>query len=126
MWLTCFLNKALPFILIFPDFLRDLVQMVQCRILEGAVMCIVVANAEDSDVRRLVIRVVVIDVVKVHTYASGFAHATHASICCQKRSSKRTGDMLPWHGIHPRRIELPQPRHNDFREGRLTPGSHRG
>ena len=61
-------------------------------------MCIVVANAEDSDVLQLVIRVVVIDVVKVRTYASGFAHATHASICSQQRSLKQIGDMLPWHG----------------------------
>jgi hypothetical protein len=83
--------------------------MVQCRILEGAVMCIVVANAETSDVLWLVIRIVVIDVVKVRAYASGFAHATYASICRQQRSLKRTGDMLPWHGIHPRRIDLSRP-----------------
>ena len=109
MWRPRFLNKAFPFILVCPDFLRAEVQMVQCRLLEGTVMGIVVAHAEDGDVRRLVIRVVVIDVVKVRTDASGFAHATHASICCQKRSLKRIGDMLPWHGIHPRRIEWPQP-----------------
>ncbi len=44
MWPTRFLNKALPFPLGFPDFFRAEVQMVQCRILEGAVMSIVVAN----------------------------------------------------------------------------------
>ena len=104
---TRFLNKALPFLLVFPDFFRAEVQMVQCRILEGAVMGIVVANAEDSDVLGFVIRIVVIDVVKVRAYASGFAHATHASICRQQRGLKRIGDMLPWHGIHPRRIGLP-------------------
>nr|MDQ3831271.1 hypothetical protein [Candidatus Tectomicrobia bacterium] len=85
------------------------VQMVQCRILEGAVMGIVVANAEDSDVLGFVIRIVVIDVVKVRTYASGFAHATHASICRQQRGLKRIRDMLSWHGFHPRGIDVPRP-----------------
>jgi hypothetical protein len=68
----------------------------------------------NGDVLWLVIRIVVIDVVKVRAYASGFAHATYASIYRQQRSLKRIGDMLPWHGIHPRRIDLPRP------NGKLT------
>ena len=84
--------------------------MVRCRILEGAVMSVVVANAKNSDVLLwLVIRIVVIDVVKICADTSGFAHAAHASIFHQQRSLKRIGDMLPWHGIHPRRIDSPQP-----------------